>query len=261
MKPQKAKKKSILFGIIRKTISLIYPKYELVGIEKLAGEPVVIVGNHSQLHGPITCELYFPENSYTWCAGQMMELKEVPAYAFKDFWSQKPAYTHWFFKIASYLIAPFSVVIFNNARTIAVHRDARIISTFRNSIEKLKSGNHVVIFPEHDVKHNNIVYDFQDRFIDVARFYYKQTGKALTFVPMYIAPKLKKMIFGKPITFSPEAPIDEERQRICKYLMAEITDIARAQPKHTVVPYRNIPKKQYPVNIPEEVADDAQTRG
>ena len=222
-------------------------------MEKLPDEPVVIVGNHTQMHGPIVCELYFPDNCYTWCAGQMMKLKEVPEYAYTDFWSQKPKYIRPLFKIVSYIIPPLSVLVFNNARTIAVYKDNRILSTFRESIAKLQNGNSVVIFPECDKKYNNIIYDFQEGFVDVARLYYKRTGKELSFVPLYIAPKLKKMYLGKPIKFSADTPIAEERRRICDYLMQEITDIAGTLPEHTVIPYRNIPKKYYPTNIQKEV--------
>ena len=98
------------------------------------------------------------------------------------------------------------------------------------------------------MERNNIVYEFQDKFIDVAKLYYKRSGKALCFVPMYIAPKLKTMYLGKAVRFDPETPIKEERQRICEYLMNEITDIAEALPEHTVVPYKNLPKKLYPKN-------------
>ena len=58
-------------------------------------------------------------------------------------------------------------------------------------MKRLQEGNRIVIFPEHDVKYNQILYDFQDRFIDVAKLYYRKTGKQLCFVPLYIAPKLK----------------------------------------------------------------------
>ena len=47
--------------------------------------------------------------------------------------------------------------------------------------------------------------------------------------------------------------MEQERSRICNYLMDEITSIACSLPRHTVVPYPNIPKKDYPCNIPEEV--------
>ena len=160
---KKKQQKPWLFRVIKYLVRLFYPKTEVVGMENLPDEPVVIVGNHTQLHGPIACELYFPDNYYTWCAGQMMKLKEVPEYAYTDFWSQKPKALRPLFKLVSYIIAPLSVLIFNNARTIAVYKDNRILSTFRESIAKLQDGNSVVIFPEHDVKYNHIIYDFQDQ--------------------------------------------------------------------------------------------------
>lgn len=248
------KNKPLLFRVIKSLLRLFYPKIEIIGKENLPDEPVVIVGNHTQMHGPIACELYFSDNYYTWCAGQMMRLKDVPKYAYKDFWSQKPKHIRWFFKIVSYLIAPLSVLVFNNARTVAVYRDTRIIRTFRESVAKLQSGNSIIIFPEYDKKYNNIIYDFQDKFIDIARFYYKRTGKELSFVPLYIAPKLKKMYLGTPIRFNTENSSEDERKSICEYLMTEITEMACSLPKHTVVPYRNIPKKYYPTNVSEEVA-------
>ncbi len=241
-------KKPRLFRMVKYFVRLFYPKMDVVGIENLPKEPCAIISNHAQLHGPIACELYFPETYYTWCAAPMMKLKEVPAYAYEDFWSKKPRMLRPFFKIASYLIAPLSVLIFNNARTIAVFRDNRIFSTFRESIAKLQQGNSVIIFPEYDKEHNHILYDFQDGFVDIARLYYKRTGKALSFVPCYISPKLKTMYLGRCITFSPDTPIAEERRRICDYLMNEITDIAVHLPEHTVIPYRNIPKCLYPKN-------------
>lgn len=246
------KKPSWLFRGIKWLVRAFYPKMEVVGTENLLDEPVIVVGNHAQMHGPIACELYFPGKRYTWCAGQMMHLKEVPAYAFSDFWSKKPKYTHWFYKLLSYIIAPLAVCIFNNADTIGVYRDTRIVSTFKNTVNRLCQGASVVIFPEHDIKYNNIIYDFQDKFIDIARLYYKKTGKELAFVPMYIAPALRKVYLGEPIRFCAANPMEEERDRICGYLMEQITQIGRGLPEHTVVPYRNIPKKDYPSNLPKE---------
>lgn len=238
----------ICFKILRGFIKFFYPKIEMVGLENLPKEASVIVGNHSQMNGPIIVELYFPPKKAIWCAGQMMEFCEVPQYSYQDFWCHKPKYTKWFYKILSYIIAPFSVCLFNNAHTIAVYRDARILSTFRNTIKALKSGNNVIIFPECPEEHNNIVNKFQDRFVDVAKYYYKKTGKSLSFVPMYIAPKLKKAYIGKPIEFNPEGDINDEFIRITDYLMKEITNIAVALPEHTVVPYNNISKSKYKKN-------------
>ena len=238
------------FKLIRTLVAVFSPKMKVVGLEKLPDEPVVLVGNHAQMYGPIACELYLPQNVYTWCAGQMMELKEVPKYAFEDFWSKKPAWSHWFYRLLAVLIAPLSVLVFNSARTVPVYRDKRILTTFRQTIASLQEGNSVVIFPEHDVPHNQVVYEFQQRFIDIAKLYQRRAGKPLAFVPMYIAPKLGTMCLGEPIRFSPEEDIEQERQRICRELQQAITDLAQQLPAHTAVPYANIPKKYYPSIAP-----------
>ncbi len=241
-----------LFWVIREAVRFFYPKTKILGMEKIPEEPCVIIGNHAQLHGPIVCELYLPDSFFTWCAGEMMKLSEVPSYAYHDFWSQKPKWQRPFFKVAAFLIAPLSVVIFNNARTIAVHKDHRLLSTFRESVLKLQSGKNLVIFPEQDKKNNHIVYDFQEGFVDLAKIYHSRTGKELLFVPMYMAPKLKQAVLGDPIRFSSEKPIEEERKRICGEMMNRITRLAEDLPFHTVIPYRNIPKRLYSTNIPKE---------
>lgn len=245
-------KTSSIYRGIKWLVRVCYPRMEVVGAENLPEGPAVIVGNHAQMNGPIACELYLPGEHDTWCAGEMMNLKEVPAYAYRDFWSQKPWYSRWFYRLLSYVIAPLSVCVFNNANTIGVYHDSRIISTFKNTVKRLQAGSRVVIFPEHDAPYNQILCEFQDRFIDVAKMYHKRTGRELEFVPLYLAPRRKAMYLGKPVRFRADAPLEEERQRICQYLMEEITAMACALPEHIVVPYRNIPKKQYGTNLPKE---------
>lgn len=242
-----------LYPPIKAMVRLITPKFQTEGLENLPQEPCLVVGNHSQIYGPVACELYFPGKRYTWCAGQMMNLKEVPAYAYQDFWSQKPKWSRPFYKLLSYIIAPLSVCVFRNANTIGVYRDGRILSTFKNTVKRLEEGASVVIFPEHDEPYNHILSQFQDKFIDIARLYYKKTGKELAFVPLYIAPNLGKMCLGEPVRFYAGEDMDLQRQRICRELMEKITALAEALPEHKVVPYRNIPKKQYPTNLQQRV--------
>lgn len=241
----------LCYRFVRWLVWLFYPKTAMQGLENLPAEPCLVVGNHAQMHGPIACELYFPGKRRIWCAGQMMHLKDVPAYAYEDFWSGKPKSIRWFYKILSYVIAPLSVCVFTNAHTIGVYHDSRIVSTFRNTVKALENNTNVVVFPEYATAYNNIVNQFQNKFIDIAKLYYKRTGKALCFVPMYIAPKLKTMYLGTPIRFNPDAPMEQERLRICDALMKEITTIAFNLPPHTVVPYSNVSKKLYPKNTPE----------
>ena len=250
------KKTSWIYRVLRWFVWLFAPKFRLEGTENLPKEACVIVGNHSQMYGPIAGELYTPVPHYIWCAGQMMNRKEVAAYAYQDFWSRKPKAVRWLFKLASHLIVPLAMLVFGGAHTIPVYHDTRLLATFRESIEKLKAGNSIVIFPECYDEHNNIVHAFREKFVDLARIYYKKTGTALKFVPIYVAPALAGVYVGDPVAFDPDAPIAGERRRICDALMDAITDMAVSLPEHRVVPYPNVSKRDYPKNIPLEVYDN-----
>ena len=238
---------------IRALVRLVYPRITLEGLENLPQGPCLLVGNHAQMNGPIACQLYLPGRRAIWCASEMMDRREVPAYAYRDFWREKPRAVRWFYKLLSHLIAPVSACIFNEADTIAVYRDDRVVKTFRETVEKLEAGCRVVVFPEGPEPGNSIVNRFQSGFVDVGRLYGRRTGQPLAFVPLYVAPRLRKLCLGKPVYYDLQAGRDQERSRIVHALMDAVTGLAEAQPRHTVVPYRNIPKRDYPTNLPPEV--------
>lgn len=245
-KEQKEKRKpSRAYACLKGIVKWFYRKRTFVGTENIPTQASLIIGNHAQVHGPITCELYFPTPKKIWCIGQMMHVKEVPAYAYKDFWSFKPKCVRWFYKLLSYIIAPICGFIFTRADAIGVYKDHRLLSTFRDTERALTRGENVVIFPENIEEYNDIVNEFQDKFVDVAKFYYKKHKVALSFVPMYNAPALRTVIFGKPVVFQPDANMEEERARICTYLKEQITLLSKELPRHRVVPYKNVSKKLY----------------
>ena len=241
-------KKPLLYRLIVRTVRRVTPKYQLFGTENLPPEPCVIVGNHAQAYGPLAAELYMPRPHATWCVGEMMNRKEVPAYAFKDFWSMKPRALHWFYRMASHLIARPASFALSNANTIPVWHDSRVMTTFRKSVEQLNAGADIVLFPEKNEPYNGILWQFQEHFTDLAKIHYRKAGTAVCFVPVYTAPRLKGIYFGNPVRYNPDAPDGEERRRVCTAMMEGVTALAAALPPHTVIPYPNIPKGSYPLN-------------
>lgn len=240
------KKKKPFFKFFKAVVKSFYKKPNFMGLQNIPEEPCIIVGNHAQLHGPVSMECYFPYKKYIWCIGNLMHIKEAPDYAFKDFWGYKPKHTHWFYKGLARLVSPLLVYLHTNADTIGVYKDNRVLSTFKNSVKGLKNGAHIILFPENHTPFNQIVNEFQTRFVDVAKLYFKDTSKELQFVPMYLAPNLKTIVYGNPIKYNGNKPIEEQRTNICNYLKTEITKMAKDLPTHTVIPYANIKKKQYP---------------
>ena len=241
------KKQGGFYKFLKWFACLFYRKRKFVGTENIdKNQPVMVIGNHAQLHGPFTCEFYFPFKKSIWCTGEIMDKKEASRYCFEDFWSGKPKRTHWFYKIVAKMIGPLCCYVFSNAETIPVYTDNRVISTFKKTIEALKEGDNIIIYPEGYEPHNNIVNEFRKNFVDVARLYYKATGKEILFVPMYKTPKLKTVCFGTPIKFDASDDIENQKEVICSYIQDEISRLAQELPVHTVVPFANIAKKDYP---------------
>lgn len=243
---KKNKKKPLFFKFFVLIVRIFYRKRKLVGVENIPSEASLIIGNHAQIHGPVSSQLFYDRYKYIWCIGEMTKLKEVPAYAYKDFWMYKPKYIRWFYKVVSYLIAPISAYLFSRADTIPVYKDSRMRTTINMTLEKLRDGADVIIFPEEHTEFNEIINEFQTRFIDLARFYYRKYGVEISFVPMYNAAKLKTIVFGKPIKYDSTLDIETQRIMICNYLKEEITRIAKELPRHKVIPYGNVSKKDYP---------------
>ena len=98
-KNNQSKKKPRFYRFIIFWIKLFYRKREYLGQENMPEEASIYVTNHAQYHMPFSTEFYFPTKKYIWCIGEMMKAKEVPAYTYKDFWSHKPKWTKWFFKM------------------------------------------------------------------------------------------------------------------------------------------------------------------
>ena len=238
----------MVYRIVRRLLLTFYRAPEITGLENLPEGECIIAANHAQLHGPIQAELFFPGDRSIWCNAETMDIHEAPAYAYKDFWPGKPRALRWFYWIPAYIVAPILVSVLNNARCIGVYRDLRMRTTISRTLARLQEGARIIIFPETDPGLNTILSTFQPRFIDLGPRYARATGKTLQFVPMYIAPDLRKIVIGKPIAYNNRADARDERQRICTQLVDAISELAYSLPLHRVVPYRNIKKKLYPTN-------------
>lgn len=253
----KKPKTSRVFKIFYKTLyffaSIKYHGTTILNEKKLSKRDIVIVSNHAQLNGPIIGEILLPKNCFIWANGQMFKKEDVAEYAMEDFFPYKSKWLRPIYKLAAKMLSYLLPGIMANARAVPVYRDMRIVSTFRESVRLLEGGNSLLIFPECHQPNNNIINKLQTNFVDVARFYYRRTGRELTFLPMYISPTLKLCTIGEGIKYNSKGDIELERERITDYLDLEITRLGRSLPKHTVIPFDNISSKEYITNKEDEL--------
>lgn len=243
---RKFKNKPIIFRFVLRLINIFYHKRTYTGVENIKS-PTVFITNHSQMHAPLTHTMFFPTDAYFWCISDMTEVKKLPDHAYHGFWSEKPKAVRWIFRLLSYPLAPLAW-LFKKANTIPVYHDARVLDTFKMTVDKIKEGHDIIICPENWTGFDGIINDLHDKFVDLGRLYYKKYGEAITFTPMYTCPALKTNLIGEPTVYDPDAPIIEERKRIVNYVRSTINALAKSLPAHRVVPFQNVGKGEQPMS-------------
>ena len=214
-----------LFECVRCAARPFLKVRQAVYAETIGEEPVIFLVNHLGAMGPMHMAVNFPlrDEAVIWCNEGMMDEKLIVDYVRQDWWWRPesklaPLYSATIPYIAK-LIVPR---VLRSAPTIAVCRDARVMTTMRRSLKALKEGKHLVIFPELPDGHDSHAEHLQMGWLNLVSMYHKATGKVIRMVPVYIDQESRLFRVGKGITADPDIPLAEQEQRIERYLAAGI---------------------------------------
>ena len=207
---------------------LMYPFLRVKQIEyaePIGEEPVIFLANHLGAVGPMYMAVTFPHRDHVaiWCNEGMMEEKMIVDYVRHDWWWKPES------KLASFYSATIPYIakaivpkVLRSAPTIAVCRDARIMTTMRKSLAALKEGKHIVIFPERPDGFDSHDEYLQMGWVNLVAMYHKATGKTIKMVPVFIDVPGGVFRVGKAIMADPAVPIREQEARIERQLAAWI---------------------------------------
>ncbi|MDI3477362.1 MAG: hypothetical protein PWQ59_887 [Thermoanaerobacterium sp.] len=92
------------------------------------------------------------------------------------------------------------------------------------TLDRLKEGNNILIFPEdRNKKYNDVLDKFNTGFINVAKMYFKEYGELISFYPICVNKNQNRISIGKKIVYDPNISYKIERERIANYLMESIS--------------------------------------
>ena len=138
------------------------------------------------------------------------------------------------------IIVPIGMPIVNafirGMSIIPVNHGMSIKITFKKTNETLIEGKHVVIFADINKEPvRKYVNEMQTGFVHLAKEYYKETGKAVSFYPVYTSESLGKVIIGEPIKYDIDISLKEQRDLIVDYLNSEQEKLAESLGEHEPV--------------------------
>ena len=153
-------------------------------------EPVVFIGNHYNVFGPVSFILSMPVVARAWINVELVQ-EDTAGEALHSgmakllpFLGEKPR--NWLCARIAHMgcgtLARLGVI------PVDRNRPSTLISTMRQSLQALQEGQNLVIFPEVGLPEYSLtsVTPFYSGFATLGRLYYRKTGRTLRFCPCYI---------------------------------------------------------------------------
>ncbi len=206
---------------------------KVVGAENVrAGEgPMVFLCNHLEVYGPVISILYSPFPLRPWVIHGMLDKDILIEQTRSGAQKLCPLLPLPLRTAIVKILTPLVIWILNATDPIPVYRDSLrdTIKTIEASVDAMAYDDNILIFPETDYKAEGVGTLFAG-FVQLGRSYYRRTGRAATFYPMYVNRKAHRMSFGEGITFDPRSETGVERDRLVTYLQTAMQDMADAPP-------------------------------
>ncbi|MBO7422337.1 MAG: hypothetical protein J6T99_02980 [Oscillospiraceae bacterium] len=219
----------IVVGILRP-----FNRHKMVNLDHIQQDsenPLVFLGNHAEIYGPIASALCFPVPVRFWVISHMMgRSRDVRAYLYENTFSKKTFLPVFVRKLLARLMGWLSVNIMCGLNSIPVYRDSpmKLRMTLRKSVEALENGDNLMIFPEHpEGKYvKGSVSELSPGFLMLAEAWWKRSGRKLRIMPVYANREERTFTFGDEIRFEPENGYAAEQERILREARKQLLQMA-----------------------------------
>ncbi len=212
--------------IVRAIIRPLMP-CRVIGKEHVDTEhgPVVFVGNHLEIYGPLITNLYLPFYFRSWIISGMLD-RDIIAAQLKN--GVNNVFRIMPEKLRArlpHMFAPFILFVLQSLDPIPVYRGTarEVVNTMRLTVDAMEYEDNILLFPENPGEENykqQGVSDFYSGFASIGAEYYKRTGHCTTFYPVYANKGKRTLTIGPGIRFHAENGRREERDRIVAELTA-----------------------------------------
>ena len=216
----------MLYRFVAGAYRLFTKKMTTNWLTEFDGEPCVFCPNHAGAFGPVEMVVHFPnaEKCHPWMNAAMLDEKQVPAYVRQDYWwkpgcKMEPFYNATLPNIAAFILPK---VLRSVPGVIPVHHDIKVVKTFRQSVEYLEKGEHLVIFAQQPSGYQSHHMQLNSGWLQIAPMAWRRLGIKLKFYPVHIDYKKRVFTVGKPAQYDPDRPIKDQQDEILSVISAGI---------------------------------------
>ena len=204
---------------------------------KYLGEPFkpgsLILSNHEGTSAPLAFELFVNEPFTFWGAYQMNgSLASLYKYQTKDYYHGKKHWPLWAARLFCLLASPLTWIFYRGIKLIPIYPGAKLRTTLNLSIDAIKNGKSIIIYPEDSSEgYLQVLKGFHAGFVLLCEQCLKQ-GIDLPIHVSYLNKKDKIYVIDKAISYSSLKEKYSSKEEIAQALCNRMNEIAKfAQPE------------------------------
>ncbi|MBO5502671.1 MAG: 1-acyl-sn-glycerol-3-phosphate acyltransferase [Clostridia bacterium] len=220
---------------MRVLYGLVYPfchcKGEVPPEIRQHEDPIIFVCNHYEIFGPLALMTSLKARFRVWCNEGLLEMEENVDKLVDGAVVMAPVFSKRIMEKILHWISPLIDWVFAKLRAIPVSRSetTKLLHTMRQSVQAMEMGESLVIFPEKGEPHYALggVTPFFPGFAMVGEFVSRKWKRPVSFCPLHIDQKGRKLRFGPLVQYIPgTGDPKEESQRVSDVLYEHMQNLA-----------------------------------
>ena len=227
-KEKKFKQKRKLWYRGMKTIMKIKykePKFIYLGEKPTSSS--ILLSNHEGTDAPMSLEIYCDFPIRFWGTAEMNSgLKRLYKYQTRVYYHEKKHWNLFLARLFCLLASPLTLLFYKGLNLISTYQDSRLKNTIKESVDAIKKGENVVIFPEKsDGGYYKQLKGFFAGFVLLAKECEKQ-GIDVPIYTCYYKKDKKEYVFDKPILYSELKTLCSSRDEMAEFLVNNCNKLA-----------------------------------
>ncbi len=229
-KKKTVQKRKWWFRLMKKMMKGRYKKPAFVYLGEEFTTGAVILSNHEGTDAPMSLEMYCERPLRMWGASEMNSgLIKMYKYQTRVYYHEKKQWNLFLARLFCLIASPLTNLFYKGLNLISTYRDTRFRKTVRESLEAIRAGDNIVIFPEDSTNgYLEELEGFHRGFVVFAEVCFKQ-GIDLPIYVTYFRKKDLTYIVDKPILYSQLRIEHGTKEEICQRLVSRCNELGKMQ--------------------------------
>lgn len=223
-------KRPLYFRVLKKIMKIKYKEPRFIYLGEKVSNGGLILSNHEGTDAPMSLEIYSGLPIRMWGASEMNSgLIKMYKYQSRVYYHEKKGWNLFLARLFCLIASPLTNLFYSGLRLISTYRDMNIVKTVRESIEAIKNGENIVVYPEDST--NGYLSELEGFHSGYALLcdVCERRGIDLPIFVSYYRKKDNTYIFDAPVLYSELKRKYKSREEISRVLCDRCNELGKMQ--------------------------------